>query len=231
MDGVVCRYWLYLGQQLSAALESLPAGFQQHILWAFSTRAKQQDMVLCRLSLFLDPRYRQAAKSVAPDGTTREFLQAAAELGHKQGWSQQAVTTMGHQMQQYGLGQKPFDAPCGGPGFDPKMWWLDLAEAAPKLSELACILLDVVPHAAQPERTFSTMGWFEGGQRTWLSAESNAKLTAIKMYYDSHRRDRYVANGMQWFWLGLFWRCRSAGCDIIRSTVCDLPLDYVMQHS
>jgi hypothetical protein len=91
-------------------------------------------------------------------------------------------------MQAYGLGTSPFDAPCDGPDFDCKLWWQDLSESAPKLSELACILLDIVPHAAQPERTFSNMGWNEGGQRTWLSSDSNAKLTAVKMYYDSHRR-------------------------------------------
>jgi hypothetical protein len=157
-------------------------------MWAFSSRAKQQDMPLARLALFLDPRFRQADKSATTQGTSREFLQAAADLGHKQGWSQQAVRNMLQQMQAYGLGTAPFDAPCDGSDFDCKLWWQDLAESAPKLSELACILLDIVPHAAQPERAFSTMGWNEGGQRTWLSSDSNAMLTAVKMYYDSHRR-------------------------------------------
>jgi hypothetical protein len=184
----LCRYWLYLGKELGAALDGLPADFQQHVMWAFSSRAKQQDMVLCRLALFLDPRYRKAAKSATEQGTTREFLNAASRLGHKQGWCAQSVKTMLQQMQSYGLCAAPFDAPCDGEHFDPKVWWQDLSETAPRLSELAIILLDIVPHAAQPERVFSTMGWYEGGQRTWSSPGTNAKLTCIKLYYDSHRR-------------------------------------------
>ena len=65
-------------------LTPLPEGFQQHIIWAFSTRAKQQDQVLCRLALFLDPRYRHAALS-SSSNIMASFVQESAKFGYVQG--------------------------------------------------------------------------------------------------------------------------------------------------
>ena len=77
---------MYLAHELGSVINRLPADFQRHIIWAFSTRTKQQDSVLCRLALYLDPRFRQAASSSASGRT--EFIQKAAQYTHAQvgGW-------------------------------------------------------------------------------------------------------------------------------------------------
>ena len=96
-------------------------------------------------------------------------------------------------MSQYGLGQPPFDLPYASGttsnGFSARMWWQTLRTdaAAADLAELALVLLEVVPHAATPERVFSTMGWYESGKAARLSAGTNAQKTAIKMHYDSYK--------------------------------------------
>lgn len=70
-----------------------------------------------------------------------------------------------------------------------RMWWqtLHTDAAAADLAELALVLLEVVPHAATPERVFSTMGWYESGKAARLSVGTNAQKTAIKMHYDSYK--------------------------------------------
>lgn len=148
--------WLYLANELGSAMEGLPNDFRQHIMWAISTRAKQQDLVLCHLALFLDPRYRKAAKLSTADRSIAEFTKAAGKLAHNQGFSEDKLTSTLQQLQLYSLAKSPFDLPaiaylqCRAES-DVKVWWLSMAESAPDLSELALILLDVAPHAADPE--------------------------------------------------------------------------------
>jgi hypothetical protein len=60
----------------------LPEDYQVHIIWAVANRAKQQDMVLCRLALFLDPRFRRAALAGSTD--LNAFTRRAAEWGKAQ---------------------------------------------------------------------------------------------------------------------------------------------------
>jgi hypothetical protein len=55
----VSRYWLYLAQQLKLQLPFLPNGFRQHVITSFNKRAAEMDSGLCRLALFLDPRYKE----------------------------------------------------------------------------------------------------------------------------------------------------------------------------
>ena len=64
-------------------LNELPEGFQIHIIWAVAKRAKEQDMVLCRLALFLDPRFRQAALAGSTEGLA-DFTRKATEWGYAQ---------------------------------------------------------------------------------------------------------------------------------------------------
>jgi hypothetical protein len=62
----VTRYWLYLNQATEALLPQLSsAAFQQHVCAAFNKRAVEMDSPLCRLALFLDPRYRAIGGSQA----------------------------------------------------------------------------------------------------------------------------------------------------------------------
>lgn len=63
-------------------LPALPDDYQIHIIWAVAKRAKQQDMVLCRLALFLDPRFRQAALAGSTD--LADFTKKASQWGYAQ---------------------------------------------------------------------------------------------------------------------------------------------------
>lgn len=54
----VSRYWLYLAQQMKLQLPFLPADFRKHVIAAFNKRAAEMDSGLCRLALFLDPRFK-----------------------------------------------------------------------------------------------------------------------------------------------------------------------------
>jgi hypothetical protein len=83
---VVCtrarRCWLYLSKELGAVLDAVPEDYQIHIIWAVAKRAKEQDMVLCRLALFLDPRFRKAALAGSTD--LNDFTTRASKWGHAQ---------------------------------------------------------------------------------------------------------------------------------------------------
>jgi hypothetical protein len=62
------------------------------------------------------------------------------------------------------------------------------AEGALTLLELPFLLLDVVPHAAAPERMFSTMGWQQSKLWNRLSGTSTTTLTAIKVFHDAEEQ-------------------------------------------
>eukprot|EP00775_Hariotina_reticulata_P003312 gene3312-3588_t len=184
----VCRYWLYLAHHLGTQLDSLPLEYQSHIMWAFSKRARQQDMPLCRLALYLDPRFRQAASKGID--SMAELVTKAAEYAHSQGYDAETIQLVLAQLAAYGRAKAPFHLPttAAAPGaqFSCKDWWSTVAMDAggAALAELALVLLDVVPHAAEPERVFSKMGWYEGRQSNRLSVLSNSKKTTIKLYYE-----------------------------------------------
>ena len=110
---LLCRCWLYLADTLGNVLTPLPEGFQKHIIWAFSTRAKQQDQVLCRLALFLDPRYRQAALS-SSSNIMASFVQEAAKFGYLQGWDEEKINQLLSQLSNYSSYRAPFNLPASG---------------------------------------------------------------------------------------------------------------------
>ncbi len=83
-------------------------------------------------------------------------------------------------------GEAPYNLEAGGNGFKLKAWWLSVRSSANEvLVDLAVLLIDVVPHAAAPERTFSTMGWFQTDTRNRLGAHTTGMLTAIKTHYEN----------------------------------------------
>jgi hypothetical protein len=74
------------------------------------------------------------------------------------------------------------------PNTDARLWWLTRGKqsaGSEKLAELAELLMDIVPHAAAPERIFSTMGWQQDKTRNRLSATTTTMLTTIKVFYDA----------------------------------------------
>lgn len=194
---LLCRCWLYLADALGKVLTPLPESFQTHIIWAFSTRAKQQDQVLCRLALFLDPRYRQAALSSSSSNIMASFVQESARFGYLQGWDEEKINQLLSQLSSYSTYNAPFNLPASGIGFSCRTWWSAVGHNADGavLAEMAGVLLDVVPHAAGPERVFSQMGWYEGTNSSRMTTETTAKKVAIKLHYDAVKpaKRKYVS--------------------------------------
>jgi hypothetical protein len=52
---------------------------------------------------------------------------------------------------------------------------------------LAIILLDVVPHAAEPERVFSLAKWYQSGGRNGLSVGTMNMMMTTKIHYQRQR--------------------------------------------
>lgn len=174
-------------------LNGLPVDYQEHIIWAVSVRAKQQDTELSRLALFLDPRFRQAARRGASAEAPPNFNGRLSVYAASQGCDELQIEGVLGQLSQYGQGVAPFNqAIASGISingeFSAAAWWAAVADSnawAKPLAELAIALHEVVPHAAAPERAFSTMGWYAGGKATRLAVETNKQKAAVKMHYDA----------------------------------------------
>jgi hypothetical protein len=115
-----CRYWHYLGWVLGQAVAQVPdSSYKQHVINAFHQRAKEMDVPLLKLALFLDPRYRQAATRSAGAGTDglssstspqmAALLKEAGQLAQRLGYSQEEVRQLMVQMRCYAANKAPFN--------------------------------------------------------------------------------------------------------------------------
>jgi hypothetical protein len=59
--------------------------------------------------------------------------------------------------------------------------------AGKEIYDLALLLHDICPHAADPERTFSTMGWFQPPLRNSLDIHTVNMMTAIKQHLQAEQ--------------------------------------------
>lgn len=115
-------------------------------------------------------------------------MQAGGIWG-KRAKSPEQISHLMTQLQVYKTGGAPFDKGYGGSAFNLRAWWASMLDtpAAKESAELAVLLLDIRPHAADPERTFSTMGWFKSARRNRLSVQTTAMMTAIKVYNQQYK--------------------------------------------
>ena len=68
-----------------------------------------------------------------------------------------------------------------------QQWWGQIRTGVTEPAYLlAVIILDMVPHAAGPERIFSYMGWFKSKLRNGLKPETVAGMVQIKQYCSQH---------------------------------------------
>jgi hypothetical protein len=127
----------------------------------------------------------------------RSCLPACLLLCHPtplQGWTAAKIEQLMEQLSQYGKGKAPFDlaVSAGGVGasFSSRAWWESVCSSpstrssASVVAELAIMLNDVVPHAAEPERVFSKLGWYQSGKSARLSSAVATQKATIKMHYD-----------------------------------------------
>eukprot|EP00877_Chromochloris_zofingiensis_P009689 jgi/Chrzof1/4974/Cz15g07030.t1 len=138
---------------------------------------------LCRLALFLDPRYKDLASS---RGQLQGIVNQAATLHQKRKHTLEQCEILISQIMAYSAGLPPYNMPFGDlKTFNPKLWWLSLGVAADQLSSLAVFLFEICPHAATPERIFSYMGMYQSDVRNRLLVPSLAMMTTVKMHYQS----------------------------------------------
>ncbi|DBA72287.1 TPA: hypothetical protein ACH3X2_010534 [Trebouxia sp. C0005] len=99
-------------------------------------------------------------------------------------------------MLKYRLHQAPYTAlPADGELSTLKLYWQNIIrdDSKAQLPWLALFLLDIKAHAADPELTFSLMGWYHSARKNQLASKTTTALTTIKMYYNSLRdKDRQV---------------------------------------
>jgi len=67
------------------------------------------------------------------------------------------------------------------------LYWQNIIKYNDKaqLPWLALFLLDIKPHAADPEKTFSLMGWIHSARKNQLASKTTTAMAMIKMYYNT----------------------------------------------
>lgn len=111
----------------------------------------------------------------------------AAEIMQGRKWGgRQAGQRLLNEIQKYAAGAEPYDAAYGGIGFDPKAWWANIqAPEAKELRSIALFMLELLPHTADTERAFSTLGYFEE-QRPLLAVATSKQLVRIRGFWNQH---------------------------------------------
>jgi hypothetical protein len=119
-------------------------------------------------------------------------------LGAPPGWQliptgpwtnpEQQGVGLAQELRRYRTGVGEYSGLHVDPNTDARLWWQTRgmqSAGAEKLADLAELLQDIVPHAAAPERIFSTMGLHQNKTRNRLSAATTIMLTTIKVFYDA----------------------------------------------
>ena len=142
---------------------------------------------LRKLALFLHPLYRHAC-SCSP-GLWRDISVEAGKLWQRGDKTlQQVQQLMGENMVSYRVHEAPYTSlPPDGERSTLKLSWQNITKdhPQPQLPWLALFPLDIKPHAADPEKTFSFMGWIHSTRRSQLAYETTTKMAMVKMHYNS----------------------------------------------
>ena len=162
----------------------MPADFKAHYFTAYNLRHNEMVSPVLKLGLFLHPLNRDAVS--ADKNTWVEVQRTAGNLwnnGYKKSTAE--TTQLLTDIRRYKIHDDPFDVlPCDGELATLKLWWKSIASANPlaELPKLALLMLDIKPHAADPERTVSLMGWFNHPRRSQLKPSTTAEMTIVKMF-------------------------------------------------
>eukprot|EP00884_Botryococcus_braunii_P006080 jgi/Botrbrau1/15473/Bobra.43_2s0094.2 len=179
------RYWISLARQLLLLSQYTfaAAGYKSHCFASFNKRYIEIDRSLCRLALFLDPRYKDTI--VSPNNVTfRNLLQEGLTLMNKRRYTKEEALSFRNQLLAYNGGSSPYDAFAGGPSFDVKSWWLMIqAPSTLEICAVATLLCDLVPYAFAAERSFVTHSGFYSDEKNSLNTSMLCMIGAIKTHY------------------------------------------------
>ena len=181
----VMRYWLYLAKQMTrVASQDLPPEFKAHCFMAYNLRHEEMVSPLCKLALFLHPVYRDVVSSKKDNW--KQVQITAGELWDK-GYGKPSEDTLRllDDVKHYKIHAEPYHTmPLDGDLDTLKTYWKAILDSDKKaqLPQLAMLLLDIKPHAADPEKTVSLMGWFSSGRRCNLLSTTTTNMTIVKMH-------------------------------------------------
>ena len=169
-------------------MSTCTADFREHAAQAFHRRCKEVDIPIIKLAMFLDPRFKTAAVFNPDPKHPSSFAQLkayGASILQRRGYSRDDVVHLCGQMDQYLAGVGSFSNPVCGPI---RQWWeaAGAAAKAPQLMALAVLLVDIVPHAAAPERLLSMLGWYNSPRRNNLGVGTAEMMSTIRTYYQQH---------------------------------------------
>jgi len=190
----VMRYWLFLARSVNALpKDSIDPDFRSHCFTAYNLRHIEMVSPLCKLALFLHPLYRSAVPTNALQW--KELRSTAGTFWQNRHHGKSELTQlMSTDLEKYRLGDAPYsNLPVDGDLGTLQLWWRGLLADHPhiQLPLLALVLLDIKPHAADPEKTFSLMGWFHSARRSRMLSRTTTNLTMIKMHH-TNTMDRYA---------------------------------------
>ncbi len=181
----VMRYWLYLAKQITGvASEGLPSEFKSHCYVAYNLRHQEMVSPMCKLALFLHPMYRDV---VSKDSWVEVQL-TAGNLWKGYKYSKQQIQQLLKDIQLYKLHEEPYSVlPVDGELASLKLYWKEILsnDENLELPKLAILMLDIKPHAADPEKTVSLMGWYDSARRSQLLSATTTAMTTIKMHYQN----------------------------------------------
>ena len=159
----VMHYWLLLAKHISKLpSDSVDADFKAHCFTAYNLRHNEMVSPLCQLALLLHPLYHPAV--ITGRMHWDELRETAGQLWQSRKHSKaECRQLMQVDLQQYKLGDAPYNRlPLNGQLATLRLWCRGILHDNPELQlpSLALLLLDIKPHAADPKKTFSLMGWF-----------------------------------------------------------------------
>lgn len=143
---------------------------------------------ICHLALFLHPWYRGTVSK--SDTAYQSIRHTAASLWHNNSKSREETQKLLGELDLYKQGCRPFLGSMSDGGLDSlRGFWNGIqhtaaASGAPlQLPALAVRIHDMKSHAADPEKTFSLMGFFHTSRRNQLRSTTTTAMTAIRMHY------------------------------------------------
>lgn len=179
------RHWILLGISLSTAVREsiLPIDFLQHVTSLYIRRVGEMDLSLCRLALFMDPRYKDVISEDA--NVFKELIKLACTIMKNRGFGLEKIQELITSLQKYKAGVA-YNTPCFG-DVDLRAWWQSAyTEESELLVSLGILLQDVIPRAGTLERTFSLLGHMKFARRNRMNVEVSCMRETAKMYYLTH---------------------------------------------
>jgi hypothetical protein len=156
--------------------------FMYHAKATFNSEFEAMNTETHFLCLFLHPLCRHLAISnMAKSRKLTDVIKIALGLVQDMGWSEQMASRLVQNIRDYSQSKGPF---AGGLS-DGEQWWESLMLPTPEfpIRSLALTLFAIVPHAAEVERLFSSLGGIQSVKRSRLTVQNFEMLGMLRNHY------------------------------------------------